>query len=249
MNDRILYVYLIPGAVSNNRDASNSEAPIAEIPSPQTPNTASPVIFHDLTPILFSDDELTAMIERVPHSGPMDIRSSITLPNRRLTESELEAWINEYNEMGGATAFELGVIREVNRVRERHGLHPLALSPALMLSARFKAQEFSNLQYYDHNSPIYGMPWEAARMFGVQGFVGENLTRTGSTGASVLRTTPERIVEGMLASDRGHRELLLDPNLYSVGFGIFFSPNSTGARGNMSHMFYQVTQFEFISER
>jgi len=248
LKDMVLYVYLVPNASSNNRipsDAPTVEAPVIGIPP--TPNDTSPVIFYDLTPIFFSDDELTAMIESVPLEWSMDIRSSITLPNRSLTESELEAWINEYNEMGGATAFELGVIREVNRVRERYGLHPLALSPALMMSSRLKAQEFADLQYYNHNSPVHGMPWQAAtRLFGVEGFVGENMAKSGNSGVPRFVSTPERVVGGMLASDRGHRELLLHPNLYSVGFGTVFSPNSTGAGGNMSHMFYYVTQFEYM---
>ena len=212
------------------------------------PRDTSPIIFYDLTPIHFSDEELTAMIESVPLASPMDARSSIVLPNRRLTESELEAWIMDYNEIGGVTAFELGVIREVNRVRERYRLHPLALSPALMMSARLKTQEFGDLQYYGHRSPIHGMPWEAALMFGVRGFVGEAITRSGSNGVPSFISTPEMVVGGMLASNRGHRELLLDPNLYSVGFGSFFSPNSTGASGNMSYMFYYATMFEFFSE-
>jgi len=245
LNDRVLYVYPIPGVVSDNRSNSTNNVSDMDAPTEEIPRGIEPVIFYDLTPILFSDEELTAMIERVPHESPMDIRSSITLPNRRLTEYELEAWINDYNEMGGATAFELGVIREVNRVRARYGLHLLALCPALMMAARLKAQEFGDLQYYSHRSPVHGSPGEAAGMFGIERLIGENMTRTGSSSVPALRTTPERIVGGMLASNRGHRELLLHPNLYSVGFGSFFSPNSTGPDGNMSHMFYHVTQFGF----
>jgi len=192
------------------------------------------------------DDELTAMIESVPCQNPMDTRSTITLPNRRLTEAKLAVWIDEYGEMGGVTAFELSVIREINRVRVQHRLKPLALDPALMLSARLKTQEFGDLQYFGHISPVHGNPATAARMFGFEGRrVSENITRTGSSGAPVFRTTPEGIVNGMLASTSGHREILLNPNATSVGFGAFFSPNSTGPNGRMSHMFYFASQFGF----
>ena len=251
LEDRILYVYLIPNAVSHNRVPPNNDFHIVDVPATETPysqmpDDTSPVIFYDLTPILFTDEELTAMIERVPFQNPMETRSSITLPNRRLTESELEAWIAEYNEMGGATAFELGVIREINRVREQYGLHPLALNPSLMMSARLKTQEFGDLQYYSHYSPVHGTVSSASRMFGFEGFAGETITRTGSNGVPVLRTTPERIVGGMLASSGGHRDILLSPIVQSVGFGSFFSPNSTGPNGNMTHMFYFATIFEFV---
>ena len=176
--------------------------------------------------------------------NPLDTRSAITLPNRRLTESELAAWIAEYHEMGGATVFELAVVQEINQVREQYGLLPLSLNPALMMSARLKAQEFGDLQYFAHYSPVHGSIIEAARMFGFEGRrASETITRAGRSGEPVFRTTPEGIVNGMLASTRGHREILLNPNAYSVGFGSFFSPNSRGPNGDMSHMFYFATKF------
>jgi uncharacterized protein YkwD len=248
LRDRILHVYLIPGMVSPMRIPSGHDTLVVETPNNQAPSLISPVLFTDLAPILFSDAELSAMIERVPKVGPLDARSAITLPNRRLSESELAAWIAEYNDMGGATAFELAVIQEINRAREHYGLHPLALNPALMLSSRLKAQEFGDLQYYSHRSPVHGSPSAAAQMFGFEGAVWESMTRAGRSGAPMLRSTPEGIVAGMLASNRGHREALLHPNIQSVGFGAFFSPNSRGANGDMSHMFYFVTQFEFVHE-
>jgi uncharacterized protein YkwD len=184
------------------------------------------------------------MIERAAQQTPMDTISAISLPNRRLTEPELAAWIDKYNDMGGVTAFELAVVKEINRVRTQHGLRPLALDPALMMAARFKTQEFGDLQYFGHISPVHGTPAETARMFGYEGRrVSENITRAGSSGAPVFRTTPEGIVNGMLASTSGHREILLNPNANSVGFGAFFSPNSTGPNGKMSHMFYYAAMF------
>lgn len=239
----ILHVVLRTNVVSGN---NTSGTPDVNANAAQSDRYYTPVIFDDITPILFSYDELTAMIKAVPHQNPLDIRSAITLPNRRLTEAERDAWIDEYNEMGGVTAFELAVVREINRVRGQHGLRPLALDPVLMLSARLKTQEFGDLQYQAHISPGHGRPAEAVRMFGFEGSgVSETFTQSGSSGTVTFRATPEGIVRGMLASTRGHREILLNPNLYSVGFGAFFSPYSTGRNNNMSHMFYFVTKFGF----
>jgi uncharacterized protein YkwD len=242
LNDRILRVYEIPGAVSNTVPVPSI---IIEETAAEIQRGTSPVIFDGMTPIHFSYEELAEMIESAPKAGPLDAISGITLPNRRLTESELAAWVDEYNKMGGATAFELAVIVEINRIRVQYGLRPLALSPALMMSARMKTQEFADLQYFSHRSPVHGTPGEAARMFGFDGGVVESMTRAGRRGSPVLRSTPVGIVNGMLASTRGHREILLNPNLYSVGFGASFSPNSRGANGDMSHMFYFVTKFGF----
>ena len=229
-----------------NQGTTKVSEPDVQNAYPSNETQSTPIIITDFTPILLSYDELSALIENVPHQNPLDVRSAITLPNRRLTEYELAAWIEEYNKMGGITAFELSVIREINRVRIEHGLNPLALDPALMLAARFKTQEFGDLQYFSHVSPIHGGVTEAARLFGFDGRrVSETITRSGGSNAPVFRDVPEGIVRGMLASSRGHREILLNPNASSVGFGAFFSPNSTGPNGRMSHMFYFATQFGF----
>jgi len=237
----VLSVTIIVCANVHDQGIDNSCEPYSPNESPYTP-----IIFTDFTLTLFSHDELSTMIENVPHQNPMDVRSEITLPNRVLTEAELDAWIDEYNEMGRITAFELSVIREINRVREQHGLNPLVIDPALMLATRFKTQEFGDLQYFAHISPVYGGVTDMARNFGFEGIsVSETITRAGGSNAPVFRTTPEGIVRGMLASRSGHREILLNPNASSVGFGAFFSPNSTGPNGRMSHMFYFATQFGF----
>jgi len=243
LNDGILVVVLRPTAVVENSGVSAETTRINEY-IPQERGCPSPVIFADTTPILLSYGELTAMIESVQHQNPLDTRNAATLPNSRLTESELEAWISEYQQMGGTTAFELSVVREINWVREQHGLRPLALDPALMMSARLKTQEFGDLQYFAHRSPVNGSPTETARMFGFDGWgVAETITRSGRSSVPVFSATPEGIVRGMLASTRGHREVLLNPDACSVGFGSFFSPNSTGPNNDMSHMFYFAVKF------
>jgi uncharacterized protein YkwD len=238
-----LYVALRPGVVSNPRVVPLQEVPILEL---QTLHTVTPILFYSYAPIYLSHNELTAIMEAAP-LNPMYTRSRITLPNRSLTEIELAAWIDEYNEMGGASAFELAVVQEVNRVRAEYGLHPLALSPTLMMSARLKTQEFGDLQYFGHYSPVHGTVTDAARMFGFEGLAGENITRAGSNSTSdpVFRATPERVVGGMLASTRGHRDILLSPTAQSVGVGVFFSPNSTGTSGNLTYSFYFATKFGF----
>jgi len=257
LNGAILDVSLRAGVVSNNVGVSASTG-VSTQATPSTtlgnqnlssnenpnnnPGNLPPMLFECLTPVLFSDAELADLIERAPQGGALYTRSSITLPNRSLTEAELATWIDEYNEMGGATDFELGVIREINRIRVEHGLHPLALDPALLMASRLKAQEFGDLQYYSHTSPVHGSPTEAAQMFEFEGIVWEAISRTGSNSAPVA-PNPQDPPAGMLASMRGHRDILLSPYVTSVGVGSFFSPNSTGSSGNLTHSFYTVIQF------
>ncbi|MCL2168406.1 MAG: CAP domain-containing protein [Defluviitaleaceae bacterium] len=235
----ILRVIYNPNIYSPPRYAGVAGKPTDE----PTGKTATRSEYH-LTEII--DGVSNAYNNPVMRQNPLYARSQITLPNRRLTKCELADWIYEYNQMGGATAFELAVIEEINRVREYYGLNPLTLNPALMMSARHKTQEFGDLQYFGHTSPVHGRPWESARMFGYEGWgVAETITRAGSSGNVIFRTTPENIVNGMLASSRGHRDILLNPYATSVGFGASFSPYSTGARGNLSHVFYFASKFGF----
>lgn len=243
-NGRVLYVSRRPGITSEGRIVRLQENYAATCDF-ENVNTSPSVLFCNRKPIHLFCDDLTAIIENAP-ACPMHTRSKITLPDQKLTETELEAWIDEYNEMGGASAFEIAVVREVNRVRAEYGLHPLVLNSALMMSARLKTQEFGDLQYFRHESPIHGSPTEAANMFGFEGLIGENIARSGSNSSQpALRVTPECVVAGMLASTRGHREVLLDSTAHSVGVGAFFSPNSTGATGNLSYSFYFATKFGF----
>lgn len=145
-------------------------------------------------------------------------RSSITLPNRRLTDTELQAWINEYNSLGGASAFELEVVRLINLERAKEGLHALEISPALMMSARFKSQEMVDLDYFSHTSPVYtvgsfgGGRCTIADMFGHTAGRRENIVRGG--------TEPRLAVNAWMNSP-GHRAAIMDSDVKTIGVGAF----------------------------
>ena len=74
-----------------------------------------------------------------------DYISAIRLPSRQLTSQERADWIAEYNHMGGASAFELEVIRLINEERRSRGLNTLSIDTRLMHASRFHAQGLANL--------------------------------------------------------------------------------------------------------
>ena len=154
--------------------------------------------------IMLSSEELLARAAQSPSYH--DTRSATVLPTRRLTETELTAWIEEYNSLGGINAFELEVVRLINEVRASYGLQPWAINPQLMMAARFHSQEMIDLRYFSHRSEIYGRSTNRAEMFGHVNIqehvfgVGENL----STG----RESAEAVVNAWLNSP-GHRAALL----------------------------------------
>ena len=139
-------------------------------------------------------------------------RSSITIPDRILTESELEVWFAEYD-VKGMNTYELDVIRLTNQERNAQGLSTLLIDPELMRIARFKAQSMSDIDYIDHYG-VYGSPTDLARALGYNGSVGENLARGVSS--------PKYAVESWMNSP-AHRENLLYPRYQTIGVGAYIN--------------------------
>ena len=188
------------------------ELPVASVNPPVVgEDEAVQVLFDGLT--LLTNDELLAWAEVAPSHE--DTRSATTLTNRRLTDVELRAWIDEYQVLGGINAFELEVIRLINEFRAENELPPLAVSMELSMAARFHSQDMVDLDYLAHQSPVYGRPTDRARMFGhvnVQGGSGvsENAYRGGGN--------PERVVQVWMDSP-GHRATMLCEDTLSIGIG------------------------------
>jgi len=153
-------------------------------------------------------------------------RSAIQLPNARLTAEERTEWIAEYNSNGGASAFELEMVAQINAIREYHGLNPLIINTSLMQAARFYTQTMANLNL-DLGSSVgpYGGSRATAEAFGVRiGFTGESGNRYGWSGGSGFwgGWTYASIVTGWMNAGPPyyrHRAFILSPHHRYIGFG------------------------------
>ena len=140
----------------------------------------------------------------------------VTLPNRRLTQDELENWLMHYHHQGGISDAEREMLRQMNIERARVGASELTLCPVLSAAARFKAQEMVDLNYFAHQSPVYGAPFVIPeQLFGATHFISENLHRRVDT-PDVIRN----IVTGMQAQSPPHWDNMTDPTHVTVGIGI-----------------------------
>jgi uncharacterized protein YkwD len=151
-----------------------------------------------------------------------ELASERTLPNRRLTDSERAEWIAEYNEMGGASEFELEIVRLTNAARAEHGLAPLQIDENLMLAARFYAQTLAQsdiaqgrttaqIRRIVHDYGPYGSSRNTATAFGGRS--------TGSNSQwGLAHTTPQSVVDRWLESP-GHRANMLRRNAAVMGIG------------------------------
>lgn len=109
------------------------------------------------------------------------------------------------------TADEQQMLDLVNQERQKQGLPALKADPELTKVARVKAKDMIDNNYFDHNSPTYGSPFDMMKKFGVEyKTAGENLAGNSS-------------VEGAhqnLMNSQGHRENILKSDYTNVGIGV-----------------------------
>jgi uncharacterized YkwD family protein len=127
----------------------------------------------------------------------------------------------------GATvpaAAEQQMLELVNRERAANGLRPLAADPELTRLARLKSQDMITLNYFDHQSPTYGSPFDMMRAAGVSfRLAGENLAGVGTVTAA----------HTALMNSPGHRANILNPGYTHIGIG-------TGVSGRFGLVFTQL---------
>ena len=108
-------------------------------------------------------------------------------------------------------SFEEQVVALVNEQRAANGLQPLTLSTALSNAARAKSQDMHDNQYFAHESPTYGSPFEMLTSFGIS-------YRTAGENIAMGYATPEAVMDGWMNSS-GHRANILNANYTQIGVG------------------------------
>ncbi|MCM3717429.1 CAP domain-containing protein [Fictibacillus phosphorivorans] len=109
------------------------------------------------------------------------------------------------------TADEQQMLNLVNQEREKKGLPALKADPELTKVARVKAKDMIDNNYFDHNSPTYGSPFDMMKKFGVEyKTAGENLA--GNSSVDGAHTS--------LMNSQGHRENILKSDFTNVGIGV-----------------------------
>jgi uncharacterized YkwD family protein len=109
------------------------------------------------------------------------------------------------------TADEQQMLDLVNQERQKQGLPALKADPELTKVARIKAKDMIDNNYFDHNSPTYGSPFDMMNKFGVQyNTAGENLA--GNSSVEGAHTS--------LMNSQGHRENILKADYTNVGIGV-----------------------------
>ena len=113
------------------------------------------------------------------------------------------------------TADEQEVLRLVNQARANAGLSKLTADDNITKVARIKAQDMVNNNYFSHNSPTYGTPFEMMKSFGISyKSAGENIA---------AHSTVEAAFNAWMNSS-GHRANILNSSFNYTGIGVVSSP-------------------------
>ncbi|PQP82277.1 serine protease [Paenibacillus sp. PCH8] len=109
--------------------------------------------------------------------------------------------------------FAAQVVKLVNAERAKAGLGALASDALLDKVAVAKVKDMSNNNYFDHQSPTYGSPFDMMKQFGVTySYAGENIAKG--------QKTPQEVVTAWMNSE-GHRANILGKNFTKIGVGYY----------------------------
>lgn len=103
------------------------------------------------------------------------------------------------------------VVQLVNQERAKYGLKPLTSNWELARVARYKSQDMLNKNYFDHNSPTYGTPFQMIKNFGIT-------YKTAGENIAAGQATPQAVVKAWMNSE-GHRKNILSSNYTQIGVG------------------------------
>ncbi|WP_075036286.1 CAP domain-containing protein [Halobacillus dabanensis] len=109
------------------------------------------------------------------------------------------------------SAFEKQVVELTNQEREKQGLAPLKLDTELSTVAKDKSLDMQQNNYFSHNSPNHGSPFDMMNSYGID-------YRTAGENIAMGQTSPEQVVEGWMNS-QGHRENIMNPDFTHIGVG------------------------------
>ncbi|MFZ5968672.1 MAG: CAP domain-containing protein [Bacillota bacterium] len=113
--------------------------------------------------------------------------------------------------LANLTPNEEEMTRLLNGERSKAGLNPLKVDMEIVKVARLKSQDMIDNNYFSHNSPTYGSPFDMMKQFGIKYvYAGENLAGNQTVQAA----------HDSLMNSEGHRKNILSTNFTHIGIGV-----------------------------
>lgn len=141
-------------------------------------------------------------ISEIIAQNPQIKNPSLIYPGQKISVPNIDAikaWENE-------------VIRLANAERSKKGLPALTGNWQLSRCARYKSQDMINKNYFSHQSPTYGSPFDMMEAFGLRfASAGENI--------AMGQQTPQAVITAWMNSP-GHRGNILSASYSQIGVGL-----------------------------
>lgn len=158
-------------------------------------------------------------LSEIISANPSVKNPALIYPNQKLNIPNIDNVKNLENE----------VVALVNNERAKRRLQGLEIDWELARVARTKSKDMAVNNYFSHQSPTYGSPFDMMKHFGINySTAGENIA-SGQVSA-------EDVMNSWMNSP-GHKKNILDPNFTHIGVGYFRG-------GSYGHMWTQ----QFISK-
>ena len=115
------------------------------------------------------------------------------------------------NENASMSADEKEVFDLINKQRTNNGLQALKVDSEVQRVARIKAKDMVDNNYFAHESPIYGTPFEMLKSFKISyKTAGENIAANSSNSSAVTSWM----------NSSGHKANILNSNFNYTGIGV-----------------------------
>ncbi|MEA4849651.1 MAG: CAP domain-containing protein [Clostridiaceae bacterium] len=125
---------------------------------------------------------------------------------------------------GTMSSDESKILQLVNAERAKNGAKALSSSSDCTKLARMKSQDMVNNNYFSHQSPTYGSPFDMLKSNNVSYmYAGENIA---------MNQSAEAAFQAWMNSE-GHKKNILNPNFTELGVGI-------ASKGNGSYIYTQL---------
>lgn len=112
------------------------------------------------------------------------------------------------------TADEKEVFDLINKQRTNNGLQALKVDNEVQRVAKIKAEDMVSNNYFSHNSPIYGSPFDMLKSFKISyRTAGENIAANSSNSGAV----------NSWMNSSGHKANILNSNFNYTGIGVVSS--------------------------
>ena len=132
-------------------------------------------------------------------------------PNNNQESNENNRQNSNTENTANLTADEQEVFNLINSERKKQGLAALTIDKEAQNVARIKAQDMVDNNYFSHNSPIYGSPFDMLKSFKVSyKTAGENIAGNSSNTSAV----------NAWMNSSGHRANILNANFNYTGIGV-----------------------------